>query len=95
MTRTIVCILLILYLAAFGLGYFIAWDIQESRRLKCGQGWYETLELVGYLMAAEVTVTSSLPRCAEDCVIIGYGQFENGTWSDYGCGPAVDDYKEK
>ena len=67
MTRTIVCILLILYLAAFGLGY---------------------------LTAAEVTVTSLMPRCQEDVVIIGYGQFDDGIWSDYGCGPAVDNYKE-
>ena len=48
---------------------------------------------LGYFAAVEVTVTSLMPRCQEDVVIIGYGQFDNGIWSDYGCGPAVDDYK--
>lgn len=48
---------------------------------------------LGYFAAVEVTVTSPMPRCQEDVVIIGYGQFDNGVWSDYACGPAVDDYK--
>lgn len=34
----------------------------------------------------------TLPQCQEDVVIVGVGDFENGRWSDYECGPAVDDY---
>lgn len=33
-----------------------------------------------------------LPECQEDSVLIGVGDFERGRWSDYECGPAVDDY---
>lgn len=35
-----------------------------------------------------------LPDCPEDAVLIGHGQFENGRWDTYGCGPARDDYVE-
>jgi hypothetical protein len=33
-----------------------------------------------------------VPRCPEDSVIVGFGEFEDGLWDYYGCGPAVDDY---
>lgn len=36
--------------------------------------------------------TSSVSACAEDVVLIGVGDFENGRWSHYQCGPALDDY---
>ncbi len=32
------------------------------------------------------------PRCLEDQSLVGVGDFENGTWSAYVCGAAVDDY---
>lgn len=32
----------------------------------------------------------SLPRCEEDAVLIGIGAFQDGRWSAYRCGPAVD-----
>ena len=34
-----------------------------------------------------------IPPCAEDVVLIGTGDFVNGRWSSYECGPAWDDYK--
>lgn len=33
-----------------------------------------------------------VPRCEEDAVLIGVGDFDNGRWSAHECGPAVDDY---
>ena len=33
-----------------------------------------------------------VPRCFEDSVLIGTGQFSQGRWTHYVCGPAVDDY---
>lgn len=35
-----------------------------------------------------------LPRCTEDAVLVGIGDFDNGRWTEYTCGPAVDDYEE-
>lgn len=35
-----------------------------------------------------------VPACHEDVVLIGYGDFENGQWSNYSCGPAIDDFAE-
>lgn len=35
-----------------------------------------------------------IPRCTEDAVLVGTGSFDNGRWSAYVCGPAVDDYEE-
>ena len=32
------------------------------------------------------------PRCQEDAVIIGQGDFDDGRWEYYTCGPALDDY---
>ena len=34
----------------------------------------------------------TIPRCQEDAMLIGTGQFEGGAWTAYECGPAVDDY---
>jgi hypothetical protein len=36
----------------------------------------------------------SIPQCAEDAVVVGSGSFDNGRWSEYRCGPSVDDYSE-
>lgn len=33
-----------------------------------------------------------IPKCGEDVVLVGAGQFEDGHWDYYVCGPAVDDY---
>jgi hypothetical protein len=33
-----------------------------------------------------------IPQCPEDSVLVGTGAFDNGRWSAYVCGPAVDDY---
>jgi hypothetical protein len=41
---------LIIAIAIFAAGYSLAWNRQETRRLECGQGWYETLELVDALI---------------------------------------------
>ena len=35
-----------------------------------------------------------VPQCVEDAVLIGKGDFENGRWTGYECGPAVDDYQQ-
>lgn len=34
-----------------------------------------------------------LPRCHEDQVIVGIGQFDDGLWSEYQCGPSLDDWR--
>lgn len=33
-----------------------------------------------------------VPRCPEDAVLVGLGEFEGGRWTTYRCGPALDDY---
>lgn len=33
-----------------------------------------------------------VPRCQEDTFILGTGDFSQGRWSLYICGPAVDDF---
>jgi len=32
--------------------------------------------------------------CYEDSVLIGMGSFENGRWTFYVCGPAIDDFTD-
>ena len=32
-----------------------------------------------------------IPQCQEDAVLVGVGDFENGRWTRYVCGPALDD----
>ncbi len=34
-----------------------------------------------------------IPQCHEDVVLVGIGDFENGRWDSYTCGPAVDDFE--
>lgn len=36
--------------------------------------------------------TYRVSRCQEDQVLVGGGDFEDGRWDYYECGPAVDDY---
>lgn len=34
-----------------------------------------------------------VPRCAEDEVLVGVGEYEGGRWQTYQCGPSWDDYE--
>jgi hypothetical protein len=34
------------------------------------------------------------PPCPEDAVLLGVGNYEDGRWDAYWCGPARDDYKK-
>lgn len=43
--------------------------------------------MIGVLLAFRI-----VPRCQEDVVLVGTGDFERGRWTSYACGPAVDDY---
>jgi len=42
--------------------------------------------------AMYVPTLRSVPTCAEDVVLIGAGEFHNGRWEYYVCGPAVDNF---
>ena len=52
--------------------------------------------LVTLLLTFVITIIgptiNQMPRCQEDVVLIGQGDFENGRWDYYVCGPAIDDY---
>ena len=41
----------------------------------------------------ELASGNRIPECQEDATLVGAGQFENGTWDYYKCGPNVDDYQ--
>ena len=68
----------------------------ESRLDAAGEGWYHTMgalkEALKRLDYAEEVINQRVPDCAEDVVILGTGEFENGQWQYYICGFAVDDY---
>ncbi len=61
--------------------------------------WFSILGLLVLVMffsflgdfLADLIITP-LPQCQEDVVLVGIGNFENGRWDSYICGPAVDDY---
>jgi hypothetical protein len=42
---------------------------------------------------ATLTLAPQMPRCPEDAVLVGVGDFSNGTWQGYECGPALDDFR--
>lgn len=42
--------------------------------------------------AALISESMAMPRCSEDAIIIGGGDFVDGRWTYYSCGPARDDY---
>lgn len=44
------------------------------------------------LLADDTVGLRPTPICAEDAVLIGTGEFENGRWQSFECGPARDDY---
>jgi hypothetical protein len=37
-------------------------------------------------------IEAFMPHCQEDEALVGSGDFENGQWTSYVCGGAVDDY---
>ncbi len=48
---------------------------------------------VGFAVGLDFHSQPPLPHCPEDAVIVGTGQFHNGTWTAYRCGPARDDFR--
>lgn len=44
--------------------------------------------IVGSIVASPVV---TIPQCVEDAVIVGAGDYVDGRWSEYVCGPSVDD----
>ena len=59
-----------------------------------GVGEFIALLIIGFVLGALFVnaYLAPVPRCAEDVVIVGQGQFEAGLWASYECGPALDDY---
>ena len=67
-----------------------------------------TESLVGGFLAAAVFVLALslailaidaqpyIPRCMEDAVLLGVGDFhgDTGRWDSYRCGPALDDFTQ-
>ncbi len=52
---------------------------------------------LSYLILASLLISlrrNPIPQCHEDVVLVGVGDFENGRWDSYICGPAVDDYHD-
>jgi len=51
------------------------------------------LIIIGLLVGVVYLITSTrtVPQCAEDVFILGVGDFVEGRWSSYVCGPALDD----
>lgn len=45
-----------------------------------------------FIMGTAINATPDVSRCAEDVVLVGCGEFEEGRWSYYICGPALDDF---
>jgi len=53
------------------------------------------LIIAGLLTGLVYTSTSRpVDPCYEDSVLVGEGQFENGRWTFYVCGPSIDDFTE-
>ena len=44
------------------------------------------------LIAFDLTPVRMTPSCWEDSVLVGVGDFENGRWEEYRCGPSLDDF---
>lgn len=60
-------------------------------------GWILTILLIlAWTLAPDGpdSPDGMLPRCTEDAVLVGTGSFDDGRWTEYQCGPAVDDYEE-
>lgn len=54
-----------------------------------------TIALVVFTWSEAISdvANSTFPRCQEDAVILGQGEFNDGRYEFYICGPSVDDYK--
>lgn len=48
--------------------------------------------MLGILTFASIISLPRTPQCAEDVVLVGVGEFNDGRYSAYECGPAFDDY---
>jgi hypothetical protein len=54
--------------------------------------WLIALWIVATTIAVIATHSDIvIPRCTEDAVLVGFGSFEDGHWTQYRCGPAFDD----
>ena len=53
---------------------------------------YFTIGFAVMAVLAVALLLHKIPHCNEDVTLIGIGQFDSGRWSQYECGPAVDDY---
>lgn len=51
------------------------------------------LVLFGTFMGDDLP-NREVPRCNEDAVLVGEGRFEFGAWTQYRCGPALDDFAQ-
>ncbi len=49
---------------------------------------------IAFGIAIKITQRYPMPKCQEDAVLVGIGNFYQGRWSSYICGPAVDDYHD-
>jgi hypothetical protein len=68
---------------------------REGQGMSARSVWFLYLMAVTVLVAvvlAGIGGRATLPRCQEDAVLIGRGDFDDGRWSAYECGPAVDDF---
>ena len=48
--------------------------------------------VLDFLGAEIERLDTRIQRCPEDSVLLGQGQYQDGQWSSYVCGPAIDDY---
>jgi hypothetical protein len=58
------------------------------------KAFFAGLLLAAYLaLLADASIgIRPTPQCAEDVVLQGTGEFVNGRWSSFECGPARDDF---
>lgn len=47
---------------------------------------------VSFISIEPPPIDAFMPQCQEDEALVGSGDFENGRWTSYVCGGAVDDY---
>jgi len=63
-------------------------------------GLVAVMSIIGFAMPSPASVTPEtgpfrpVPACQEDQSLIGAGDFRDGRWDAYVCGPAVDDLVE-
>ena len=51
------------------------------------------VSVFGVIMLVALLTADPIPRCYEDQVLVGIGQFDTGRYETYVCGPAMDDYE--